>query len=339
MAEVASGDIVNIKSQLNRLYQHETLAKEECRELLTWIGEGRVDPYQTTALLTCYQMRSITGGELSGFREAMIDLALPIDFSDMETIDLCGTGGDGKDTFNISTVSSLVVAGAGYKVAKHGNYGVSSGCGSSNVLEYLGYKFSNDQEKLRSDLEKANFCYMHAPLFHPAMRHVGAIRRGMKTKTFFNMLGPLLNPSRPQRQITGVFSPTLLDLYQTVFDDMGIEYAVIHADDGYDEISLTGTFQIRTRSENATLSPEDVGLAILAQEDLHGGHTVEAAAEIFMAILSGHGTAAQRAVVSANAGFAIQRFKPDTSIVDCIAEAQASIDSGRGLERLKAIVE
>jgi len=205
----------------------------------------------------------------------MIELATPIDFSDFETIDLCGTGGDGKDTFNISTVSSFVVAGAGYKVAKHGNYGVSSGCGSSNVLEHLGYEFSNDQDKLRSDLDRGNFCYMHAPLFHPAMRHVGPIRKGLKTKTFFNMLGPLLNPSRPAHQITGVFSVELLDLYQAVFNDMDIEYAVV---------------------------PQ------LVEADLHGGHTVEAAAEIFLSVLSGEGTAAQNAVVSANAALAIQRM-------------------------------
>ncbi len=282
-------------------------------------------------------MRQITGEELSGFRSAMIELATPIDFSDFETIDLCGTGGDGKDTFNISTVSSFVVAGAGYKVAKHGNYGVSSGCGSSNVLEHLGYEFSNDQDKLRSDLDRGNFCYMHAPLFHPAMRHVGPIRKGLKTKTFFNMLGPLLNPSRPAHQITGVFSVELLDLYQAVFNDMDIEYAVVHADDGYDEISLTSSFQIRSKGFNGVMTPEDMGLPQLVEADLHGGHTVEAAAEIFLSVLSGEGTAAQNAVVSANAALAIQRFKPSQSINDCIQEAQEAIASQAGLMALQAV--
>lgn len=328
----------NLKLTLNRLYEGGQLDKEEAKEILMAIGEGRVDPYQTTAFLTCFQMRSITGVELSGFRSAMIELALPIDFSDFETIDLCGTGGDGKDTFNISTISSLVVAGAGYKVAKHGNYGVSSGCGSSNVLEFLGYEFSNDQDKLRGDLERGNFCYMHAPLFHPAMRHVGPIRKAMQTKTFFNMLGPLLNPSRPQHQITGVFSPSLLSLYQTVFEDMGIEYAVIHANDGYDEISLTGPFEIRSKKFNGTVIPADIGLDQLDPVDLHGGHTVEAAAEIFMSILSGNGTNAQNAVVSANAGYAIQRFHPERSIEECIAQARSSIESGSALHKLKNIV-
>ncbi len=328
-----------LKQVLNRLYQNERLSKSEAAEILRAIGQGQVDPFQTTAFLTCFQMRAITGEELSGFRTAMIELATPIDFSDLDTIDLCGTGGDGKDTFNISTVSSFVVAGAGYKVAKHGNYGVSSGCGSSNVLEYLGYQFSNDQDKLRSDLERGNFCYMHAPLFHPAMRHVGPIRKGMKTKTFFNMLGPLLNPSRPKHQITGVFSAELLDLYQEVFDDMDIEYAVIHADDGYDEISLTGSFQIRSKNFNGPLSPSEINLPTLAQSDLHGGHTVEAASEIFLSILSGDGTPAQNAVVSANAAYAIQRFKPNQSIDECIVEAQESINTQAGLRCLKEVVK
>lgn len=328
-----------LKQVLNRLYHHEQLSKAEATEILRAIGQGRVDPFQTTAFLTCFQMRPITGAELSGFRAAMIELATPIDFSDLDTIDLCGTGGDGKDTFNISTVSSFVVAGAGYKVAKHGNYGVSSGCGSSNVLEHLGYRFSNDQNQLRSDLDRGNFCYMHAPLFHPAMRHVGPIRKGMKTKTFFNMLGPLLNPSRPKHQITGVFSSELLDLYQSVFEDMDIEYAVLHADDGYDEISLTGSYQIRTKRYNGALTPSDVNLPKLIEADLHGGHTVEAASEIFISILSGKGTAAQNAVVSANAAYAIQRFEPSRSIVECIAEAQESISSQAGLRCLKKVTE
>ncbi len=330
-------DSYDLKGVLNRLYNQEVLSKSEATEILTAIGKGRVDPYQTTALLTCYQMKPITGEELSGFRSAMIDLAVSIDFSDYETIDLCGTGGDGKDTFNISTISSFIVAGAGYRVAKHGNYGVSSGCGSSDVLEFLGYQFSSDQDKLSSDLDKGNFCYMHAPLFHPAMKHVGPIRKGMKTKTFFNMLGPLLNPSRPCHQITGVFSSDLLPLYQAVFDDMEIEYAVIYADDGYDEISLTGSFQVRSNRFNGSMSPQEIGLPQLAMEDLHGGHTVEAAAEIFIAILSGQGTGAQNAVVSANAAYAIQRFKPEQSIEDCIVEAQEAIRSQAGLSCLKAV--
>lgn len=338
MSQSTSASIIyDLKPMLNKLFAGEKLSKATAIEVLTAIGEGRVDSFQTTALLTCFQMRPITGVELSGFREAMVRLAKPIDFSDFETIDLCGTGGDGKDTFNISTISSLVVAGAGYMVAKHGNYGVSSGCGSSNVLEYLGYEFSNDQDKLRNDLECGNFCYMHAPLFHPAMRHVGPIRKGLKVKTFFNMLGPLLNPSRPKRQLTGVFSPELLPLYQEVFEDMDIEYAVLHSDDGYDEISLTSAFQVYTKRANQTILPEDLGLPTLSQDQLHGGDTIPNAAKIFVAILRGDGTPAQVAAVSANAGYAIQRFKPSEDIKNCIDEARESISSGRAYEKLKSI--
>ena len=236
----------NIKDTLQKLFNQEQLSKEEAKEALSAVAKGEVNEHQTTALLTCFQMRPITGEELAGFRAAMIEFALPIDFSDLDTIDIVGTGGDGKNTFNISTTSSFVVAGAGYKVAKHGNVGVSSICGSSNVLEHLGYKMTNKQDELRRYMDRANFCHMHAPLFHPAMKYVGGIRRGLKVKTFFNLLGPLLNPSRPKRQLSGVFAASILPLYKAVFEDMGIEYKVVFAEDGYDEISLTGPFQVRS---------------------------------------------------------------------------------------------
>ena len=324
----------NIKDLLNRLFNQETLTKEEAKSALSAIGKGEVDNYQTTALLTCFQMRPITGEELAGFRAAMIELAVAIDLSDMETIDIVGTGGDGKDTFNISTTSSLVVAGAGYKVAKHGNVGVSSICGSSNVLEHLGYKMTNDPDQLRAYLERANFCHMHAPLFHPAMKHVVPIRRGLKVKTFFNMLGPLLNPSRPKRQLVGVYSERLLPLFKTVFEDMGIEYKVIFAEDGYDEISLTGPFQVRSNRFDGTVSPSH----LFDPTELHGGDSIPASAKILVSILEGKGTPAQQSVVCTNAGYAIQCFKPTAAIEDCIAEAKEAIESGRAIQSLKNLV-
>jgi len=330
----------NIKRELQRLFQGEVLSKAEAQSVLGAIGRGEVNEFQITAFLTCYQMRKITGAELAGFRAAMIELALFIDFSEFETIDLCGTGGDGKDTFNISTAASFLVAGAGYKVAKHGNYGVSSGCGSSNVLEALGYKMTNDYDTLRSHLEQANFCYMHAPLFHPAMKEVGPIRKGMKTKTFFNMLGPLLNPSRPTRQITGVFSEELIPLYKAVFEDMQSEFAVIRSADGYDEISLTGSFRLTTGEASNVVEPADLKLSKVSPEDLHGGKTVGEAVEIFRKVLGGEGSKAQSDVVSANAGCAIQRFKPDVSLIDCIAEAREALESGgakRALDKVVAV--
>lgn len=330
--------IVNIKDTLNQLFNGEKLSKTQAKSVLTAVGNGAVDPFQTTALLTSFQMRPITGEELAGFREAMIELALYIDISDLDAIDVCGTGGDGKDTFNISTTSAFVVAGAGYKVAKHGNVGVSSNCGSSNVLEHLGYEMTNDYDKLRACLDRANFCYMHAPLFHPAMRHVGPIRRGLKVKTFFNMLGPLLNPARPNRQMTGVFSTALLPLYKEVFEDMGIEYGVVHSTDVYDEISLTSPIEVRSKTFDGVLTPEDLGLKTLDPAALHGGATIAASAKILTNILAGNGTVAQEMAVCANAGFAIQRFKPTADIQSCIMEAKEAIKSGKAIQTLKNLV-
>jgi len=336
MSEIVS---VNIKDALNQLFKGEKLTKKIAKSILTAVGKGQVNPHQTTALLTCFQMRPITGEELAGFREAMIELALHIDIADLDAIDMCGTGGDGKDTFNISTTSSFVVAGAGYKVAKHGNVGVSSNCGSSNVLEHLGYEMTNDYDKLRACLDRANFCYMHAPLFHPAMRHVGAIRRGLRVKTFFNMLGPLLNPARPNHQLTGVFSPTILPLYKAVFEDMGINYATVHSLDVYDEISLTSPFEVRSNNFDGVISPEDLGLETLNPAALKGGETIADSAKILTDVLSGKGTAAQEMAVCANAGFAIQRFKPTTDIKDCIAEAKEAIANGSAIKMLKNLVD
>ena len=331
--------MLNIKDTLNQLFNGQQLTKKEAKAILTAVGRGQVNPHQTTALLTCFQMRPITGEELAGFRSAMIDLALHIDFSDFDTIDMCGTGGDGKDTFNVSTTASFVVAGAGYKVAKHGNVGVSSNCGSSNVLEYLGYRMTNDYDQLRRGLEKANFCYMHAPLFHPAMKHVGGIRRALQVKTFFNMLGPLLNPARPNHQLTGVFSPDLLPLYKTVFEDMGIRYAVVHAHDVYDEISLTSPFEVRSNEWDGTRQPADLNLPTIKAEDIRGGKTVADSAKILTNVLQGKGTTAQEAVVCANAGYAIQRFNPTKSLPDSVAEAQESIANGKAYAMLQRAVE
>ena len=268
----------DIKDTLLRLTRGEILDKSLCKEIMTSIGKGEVNEFQIASFLMAFQMRQITGPELSGFREAMIDLAKSIDLSDHDTIDIVGTGGDGKNTFNISTLSSLVVAGAGYKVAKHGNVGKSSVSGSSNVLQHFGYTFSNDEGKLRKDLESNNFCYMHAPLFHPAMKYVGAVRRGMAIGTFFNMLGPILNPSRAKKQVSGVWDPFIIPLYKTVLEDMGSDYVILHADDGYDEISLTSTCQIETKRGREVLSPSDLGFSQIEASESYGGESPESAA-------------------------------------------------------------
>jgi anthranilate phosphoribosyltransferase len=329
----------NIKDYLNRLFKQEFLTKAESKEILLEIGNGNVEPHQTAALLSCYQMRAITGEELSGFREAMIDLCKPIDFVREDIIDIVGTGGDGKNTFNISTLTSFVVAGAGYKVAKHGNKGVSSPCGSSNVLEHLGYRFSNDYDKLKADLDRANFCFFHAPFFHPAMKEVVPIRKALQVKTFFNVMGPLLNPAQPMQQFSGVYHESILPLYEKVFSDMGINFAVVYAHDGYDEISLTDDFTIITNQGTQIYTPEDLGFRKIKSEDLFGGDTVEEAATIFKTILRGKGTTSQNNVVIVNAAFAIQCFDQQKSIESCLNEAKESLESGKAFDKLQLATE
>ncbi|MCF8361033.1 MAG: anthranilate phosphoribosyltransferase [Prolixibacteraceae bacterium] len=327
-----------MKTIINKLIQHRTLTREDAKEILKNIASEKYNPSQITAFMAVYMMRSITPEELAGFRDALIELCVPVDFSNFRTIDLCGTGGDGKDTFNISTLSSLVVAGAGYKVAKHGNYGVSSACGSSNVMDYFGYKFTNDQDTLKKQMDEAGFVFMHAPLFHPAMKAVGPIRKDLGMKTFFNLIGPLVNPSRPQSQMAGVFDLETVRLYSYLFQQTGTQFSVIYSLDGYDEISLTGKFKVVSNTEDLLLTPEQIGLKKLRQEQIFGGNTVEEAAGIFKTILDGKGTEAQNSVVFANAGTAIHTLHPEKSIEQCIEEAKSSLLGGKAANVLKKIV-
>jgi len=311
-----------MKQILQRLIQHETLSRKEAREILINISNGAHNEIQIAAFLTVYLMRPITVEELQGFRDALLELCIPVDLGGMETIDIVGTGGDGKNTFNVSTLSCLVVAGAGYKVSKHGNYGVSSACGSSNVLEHLGYQFTNNTDQLRKQLDQANICFFHAPFFHPAMKTVAPIRKQLGVRSFFNMLGPLVNPARPQHQLIGVFSQELGRLYQYIFQQTDRAFSIVYALDGYDEISLTGPFKLRSRHAEELIYPRDIQQNTLKQSDLFGGNTVPEAAGIFMNVLEGRGTEAQVAVVSTNAGAEIHNMKPATSLIDCIAEAK-----------------
>src|SRR5436190_2750537 len=259
-----------MKEALNHLFEHKPLGKQEAKRVLLSIAKGESNNSQIAAFLTVYLMRSITVEELEGFREALLELCLRLDFSAYDTIDLCGTGGDAKNTFNISTLASFVVAGAGIKVAKHGNYGVSSVSGSSNVMEFLGYKFTNDKSVLEKQLAEFGICFMHAPLFHPAMKTVAPIRKELGVKTFFNMLGPLVNPSFPKYQSTGVFSLELARLYSYLLQQTNSNFIVIHSLDGYDEISLTGNFKMISKQREQILSPEEIGFEKLQQEDLSG---------------------------------------------------------------------
>ena len=326
-----------MKTILNRLINHEQLNKEEAREVLVNISEGKYNTSQIAAFITVYMMRSITVEELAGFRDALLDLCIAVPFEGYNAIDLCGTGGDRKNTFNISTLSSFVAAGAGINVTKHGNYGVSSVSGSSNVMESFGIKFTNDADFLKRCLDEAGICVLHAPLFHPAMKNVGPIRRELGVKTFFNMLGPMVNPAFPENQLVGVFNLELARLYGYLYQDTKKNFTILHSIDGYDEISLTGnTKAIRNTSERM-LTAEDFGVHTIKQEDIYGGDTIESSAAIFKKVISGEGTEAQNNVVCANAGMAIATVK-NLEPKAGFELAKESLLSGKGLERLNKLI-
>jgi len=327
-----------MKKTLNKLFLHQTLSEKDAYAILTRIGKGDFNDSQIAAFLTVYLMRNISVEELKGFRNALLDLCLKIDLSSFNTIDVCGTGGDGKDTFNISTLSAFVVAGAGYKVAKHGNYGVSSTCGSSNVLEYLGYQFTNNESVLKQQLEEANFCMMHAPLFHPAMKNVGPIRKELGIKTFFNMLGPLVNPSFPKNQLVGVFNLEIARNYNYLLQDSNKNYTILHSLDGYDEISLTGKFKTLSNKGEHLFTPEDIGFKTQNPSDLFGGNTIKEAATIFVNVLNNKGTQAQKNAVLANSSFAIKCFEPKKELAECILIAKESLTSGNAYNSLKKVI-
>jgi anthranilate phosphoribosyltransferase len=328
-----------MKNILNRLINHETLNSEEAKQILLNISSNTMyNPSQIVSFLTVFMVRSITLDELKGFRDALLELCIPVSLNDFNIIDLCGTGGDGKDTFNISTLASFITAGAGVHVAKHGNYGVSSACGSSNVMESLGIKFSNDEDFLKRSLDKAGICVLHAPLFHPAMKHIAPIRKELGVKTFFNILGPMVNPSFPKNQMVGVFNLELLRLYGYLYQNTDKNYSIVHALDGYDEISLTGKTKVITNSSELLFSPDDLGFSQIKQDAIYGGDTVEDAAKIFMAVIQGKGTEAQNNVVCANAGLAIATAK-QISHQQGIELAKESLLSGKAKKSLDTLIE
>ena len=325
-----------MKNVLNRLINHETLSQKEAKEVLIDISGGDYNESQLASFLTAYNMRGITIDELAGFRDALQELCLPIDLSAYDPIDLCGTGGDGKDTFNISTLASFVTAGAGVPVAKHGNYGVSSGCGSSNVMEFLGIKFSKEADFLERSIAEAGICFLHAALFHPAMKKVAPIRKNLAVKTFFNMLGPLVNPAFPKKQVTGVFSLELARMYGYLFQNTETRFSIIYALDGYDELSLTGSARYITNHREGSLDAETFGLPQLDPEQLSGGKDVASAADIFIKVLKGEGTTAQNNVVCANAGVAIATAQ-DSDPVTGYKLAKKSLESGNALKAFETL--
>ncbi len=327
-----------MKQILNQLFEYKTLSRQEAKNILTNLAQGAYNSSQMAAFITVYMMRSITVEELAGFREAMLALCVPLELAHYQTIDVCGTGGDGKDTFNISTLAAFVVAGAGQKVCKHGNTGVSSVSGSSNIMDFYGYQFTNDSKKIEQSLDKAGICFLHAPLFHPAMKNVAPIRKELGIKTFFNMLGPMVNPAQPQNQLTGVFSLELLRLYGYLYQQTNKNFMVLHSLDGYDEISLTGDVRVFSNKGEQTYSPTDLGFETIAPETLHSGNSVADAAKIFMNVLENRATKAQKNVVLANAAFALWCANPQKTLPDCIATAAESLESGKALTSFKKLL-
>ena len=325
-----------MKEILEHLYQHKTLSKAEAKTILIDIALGKYNHYQIASFLTAFIMRNITLDELKGFREALLELCHRVNLSAYNAMDVCGTGGDGKNTFNISTLSSFVVAGANIPVAKHGNYGVSSVSGSSNLLEQLGIRFQTEESKLKQQLDKANICFLHAPQFHPAMKFVAPVRKELGVKTFFNMLGPLVNPAQPKVQLVGVFSLELARMYQYLFQEEQMQYTIIHALDGFDEVSLTDECKLISENEEHIIKPNYFGFDAVSLAEIHGRDTVEEAAEIFINILKGEGTKAQNKVVLANAALGIKTHQK-IEITEAIERAKESLFGLKAFQSFNAL--
>ena len=299
---------MNFKTTIEKLMDGYKLTSAEAYSLMNKIGEGGFNEGQISALIVALSCRDVALDEIVGFRNALLDLSIPVSLASYDTIDLCGTGGDGKNTFNISTLAAFVVAAAGYKVAKHGNYGVSSVCGSSNLLEKLGYKFSNDSSKLERELNELNICFLHAPLFHPALKNVAAVRKQLGIKTIFNTLGPLVNPAKTKKQLVGVNNLKLARLYHYLLQQDNKDYVVVHSLDGYDEISLTADVQYYSSRGEYIVSSEDFGMTTLSQESLFSGETLDEAIDIFLNVIKNKGSKSQTDAVVANASAGIQCF-------------------------------
>ncbi len=328
-----------MKKILQLLFEHKTLSREQAKEVLINIGKAVYNEHEITAFMTVYLMRSITIEELQGFREALLELCVPVDLDGYNVLDIVGTGGDGKNTFNISTLACFIVAGAGQKVAKHGNYGASTISGASNVMEQLGYKFSNDNSKLKREVEEAGICFMHAPLFHPALKTVGPIRRNLGMRTFYNMLGPMVNPAKPAYQLVGVYSLEMARVYNYLLQQSTQAFTIIHSLDGYDEISLTNDTKVITNKGEYIMTPEQLGKRLVQQNDILGGNSIEEAAKIFTKILGGDGTWAQNAVVLANAAMGLYCTGNYKDYDDAYNAAVESLDGGKANEVLKKLIE
>jgi anthranilate phosphoribosyltransferase len=327
-----------MKKILNYLFEHKSLSREQAKEVLHNISNHVYSDAEIAAFITVYLMRSITIDELQGFRDALMELCIPVDLQKQDVMDIVGTGGDGKNTFNISTLSCFIVAGTGNKVAKHGNYGASSISGSSNVMEQLGYTFKKDTGQLNKELDACNICFLHAPLFHPALKVVGPVRKSLGVRTFFNMLGPMVNPALPTYQLVGVYNSEMARIYNYLLQQGNSAFTIIHSLDGYDEISLTSDIKVITNAGEKIYSAEDLGKRTVSPMDIHGGNSVEEAASIFLKILKGNGSWAQNAVVLANSAMALQCTGTYASYDECYQMAVESLESGRAYQSLQKLI-
>ncbi|MEY4114404.1 MAG: hypothetical protein RLZ76_1097 [Bacteroidota bacterium] len=328
-----------MKKVLNYLFDHRTLSREDARQILVSIGRGEYNEHELSAFMTVYLMRSITLDELMGFRDALLELSVPVDFQGKQIMDVVGTGGDGKNTFNISTLSCFIIAGAGYPVAKHGNYGASSISGASNLMERIGYKFKNDQDALRRELDAANMCFLHAPFFHPALKTVGPIRKNLKVRTFFNLLGPVVNPSKPAFQLIGVYNLEIARLYNYLLQSEHSSFAIVHSLDGYDEISLTADAKVITKEGENVYHPIALGKMVVRPDEIYGGETVDAAVEKFLNILQGKGTDAQNAVVCSNAASGLMLTGKFSDYASAFETAKESLLAGKANLALKNLIQ
>lgn len=327
-----------MKELLYSLYNHNTLSRDEACDILLNIGRQKYDPFQIASFMTVFQMRGITLDELGGFRDALLQTCTSLDLSEYGAVDIVGTGGDNKNTFNISTAASFVVAGAGYPVIKHGNYAATSVSGASNVLEYHGVKFAKDKDSIKRIIDGCGFAYLHAPLFHPIMKEVAPIRKALAVRTFFNMMGPLVNPGLPKRQLLGVYNLKMGRLYNYLFQQDGSDYCIVHSLDGYDEISLTGEFKVFNNTHEQILKTTDVGMVQNKESDLYGGETIKEAAGMFDSVLEVRSTQARKNTVIINAAYAIKTFEKDKSIDECIEIARDSIESKKAFNVFRKFV-
>ncbi len=328
-----------MKKILYKLFDYQYLSRDEAKEVLFSIVKGDVSDTQIASLITSFLMRNISVDEVLGFRDALLDMRVGVDLLDYRPLDIVGTGGDGKETFNISTAACFVVAGAGYNVVKHGNYGATSISGASNVIEQQGVKFTTESDKLRQSLDECHIAYLHAPLFSPALKAVAPVRKSLGVRTFFNVLGPLVNPVQPEFQMLGVYNLAMSRLYGYIYQAEKKKFSIVHSMDGYDEISLTSQFKVVTNNGEQLFTPEELGYRRVAQEDLYGGNTLEEASQIFRNVLHASATEAQMNAVLINAAFGIQTMEQDKPIGECLEIAKASLYGKKALKALEKFVQ